>query len=457
MLFNTTTYLIFLPLVFVLYWTMRSCRSQNLVLLLASMVFYGWWSVPCLGLMVGTCLLNYLFVLLMQQHRHRKPWLFLSLLLNFGVLGIFKYFNFFAENLAILLNTVGIRADMPTLNIILPVGISFYTFQLSGYVIDCYKQKPASQPLLHFLTFISFFPQLVAGPIERGSHLLPQIQTRRTFSYSEGVNGLRLILLGLFKKMVIADNCAVPVDIIFANPSAFTTPVLLLGGVMFAAQIYGDFSGYSDIAKGSALLLGIHLSTNFKSPYLATSIADFWRRWHITLQLWLRDYVYIPLGGSRCKPSRKYLNVLIVFMLSGLWHGAAWTFVLWGVYHAILIIFSRPQTHLQALSLHFHRLFVFVLVCIGWVIFRCPTLTALQTYFTSLTHWKGTLLPPSATIACVGMTAALLLWFLEYRNEQRSISLDALSKPFRWSLYVLTTLIIIVFGGDNSAFIYFQF
>ncbi len=472
MLFNSTTYLIFLPLVFACYWLMRSKRGQNMMLLLGSMVFYGWWSLPYLGMMTGTCLLNYLISRQLEGSAHRKSWLVGSLLLNFGVLGLFKYFNFFAENLSVVLNALGLRADIPTLALVLPVGISFYTFQLSAYMVDCYRGTlRATHSLLDFLSFIMFFPQLVAGPIERGSQLLRQIEQRRRFKYEEGVAGLRLILLGLFKKMVIADNCSVPVDAIFSNPDGYNAPVLLFGAVLFTLQIYGDFSGYCDIAKGSAHLMGIRLSVNFDRPYFSTSMMEFWRRWHVTLQSWFRDYVYIPLGGSHVGFWRTQLNIFIVFFLSGLWHGASWTFVLWGCYHAVLYIPSRLLARNRkskgfephGFILELCRLRTFMLFCLGQIIFRCQTIGDVGVYFSSMFDLKTfshLSLPPSATLAAVGLLSSLLLLACErmtLRMDYTTNGFDRMPRMVRRCLYVVIVLMILAFGGDNSAFIYFQF
>ena len=474
MLFNTTTYLVFLPLVFACYWLMRTRRGQNLVLLLGSMVFYGWWSLSYLGLMTGTCLANYLLSRQMDGSRHRKAWLTGAVLLNFGVLGVFKYFNFFAENLSVVLDTFGMRADLPTLELVLPIGISFYTFQLTAYMVDCYRgQLRATRSLLDFLTFIMFFPQLVAGPIERGSQLLSQMERRRTFSYGEGVTGLRLILVGLFKKMVIADNCSVPVDAIVGNPGDFGAPVLFVGALLFTLQIYGDFSGYCDIAKGSAHLLGIRLSVNFDRPYFSRSMMEFWRRWHVTLQSWFRDYVYIPLGGSRVGFFRTQLNIFLVFLLSGLWHGAAWTFVLWGCYHGLLYIPSRLMARRKkergacladsGLTVELCRLRTFMLFCLGQVIFRCQSIGDVGVYLGSMVDFSSFFslsLPPSATLAAVGLLASMLLLTCErmtLRLDYVTSGFDRLPKLVRRTLYVMIVLVILAFGGDNSAFIYFQF
>jgi len=448
MLFNTVTYLIFLPVVFACYWSQRGPRGQNWVLLLASMVFYGWWSVPCLGLMVGTCLLNYCFVQEMQKGGHRKMWLTLSLLLNFGILAVFKYCNFFAGNLALMLNTVGLKADFPTLNIILPVGISFYTFQLSAYVIDCYKGVlQPTRSLLRFLAFISFFPQLVAGPIERGRHLMPQLMSRRTFCETEATEGMRLILWGLVKKMLIADNCADQVDYIFSNYNTVSMPTLWLGALYFTFQIYGDFSGYSDMAVGSARLFGIHITRNFSRPYFAVSMQDFWRRWHITLMGWFKDYVYIPLGGNRKGHLRTRLNNLCVFLLSGLWHGANWTFVCWGLYHAL--VYRLPVRRLA-----------FLLVLIGWVIFRAPDMHI-------AIHYLGGMFNPAllAPLDCSRQPLLLiaLLMLVEWRMKDAPHPFQwkpagwQSSQVLRFALYIIIFIVTVIYGGEKTQFIYFQF
>lgn len=447
MLFNTLTYLLFLPIVFMLYWGARNKRQQNAIVLLASMVFYGWWSVPCLALMVGTCLLNFLLVHAMQKG-HRKVWLSLALALNFGVLGVFKYFNFFAENLAIVLAGLGLKADVPTLHIILPVGISFYTFQLSGYVFDCYRRDlTPTRSLVQFMTFISFFPQLVAGPIERGRNLLPQFDRQRHFDSQQATDGMRLILWGLAKKMLLADNCATQVDYVFANYNTVGLPTLWLGAIYFTFQIYGDFSGYSDMAIGSAKLLGIHISQNFNKPYFATSMQEFWRRWHITLMGWFKDYVYIPLGGNRKGTLRKQLNMLAVFLLSGLWHGSNWTFVLWGAYHAL--IYRLPVKRLA-----------FLFVAIGWVFFRAENVTMAFDYLKGMFD-----LSLLSSTSCSRMPLFLidLLVLAEWRMKNAT-------HPFQWkehgwqssqwvriSCYLLLFIATVLFGGEPVSFIYFQF
>ena len=448
MLFNTLTYLLFLPVVFVLYWSMRSVRGQNWVVVGASMVFYGWWSLPCLALMVGTCLANYLLVGGMMRADRRKPWLVTAIGVNFGILGIFKYFNFFAENLGALLALFGLHPDMPTLNIILPVGISFYTFQLSAYVIDCYRGTlQPTRSLVQFMAFICFFPQLVAGPIERGHQLLPQFSRRRCFDERMGTDGMRLILWGLVKKMLIADNCATQVDYIFSNYQSLSTPTLWLGALYFTFQIYGDFSGYSDMAVGSAKLLGIRISPNFDKPYFATSMADFWRRWHITLMGWFRDYVYIPLGGNRRGQRRTTVNRTTVFLLSGLWHGSNWTFVAWGLYHALC--YRLPVRRLT-----------FLVVLIGWVIFRAEDAGMAVGYLTGMFNPRM-----MTTLSCsrLPLVYVALLAGTEWRMGQAA-------HPFRWrdagwqshqwvriAAYLAVFSFTVLAGGATVQFIYFQF
>ena len=448
MLFNSVIYLIFLPLVFMLYWRARTQHSQNLILLIASMVFYGWWSIPFLMLMIGTCLLNYLFVRLMQAGGKRRLWLTCTLIVNFGILGVFKYFNFFAENLSQLLHLFGMMADMPTLNIILPVGISFYTFQLSAYAIDNYRNPKMALPtLLSFLTFITFFPQLVAGPIERADNLLRQMQQRRTFDEHQATEGMRLLLWGLMKKMLVADNCAFQVDFVFEHYSDLNPSTLWLGALYFTFQIYGDFSGYSDMAVGSARLLGINITRNFDRPYFATSMHDFWHRWHITLMSWFRDYVYIPLGGNRKGGIRKRLNLSVVFLLSGLWHGANWTFVGWGLYHAL--VYKLPVRRLA-----------FLFVMIGWVIFRAPGIASAAGYLSGMFHLQDTGMWECSRMPLLYIS---LLTFTEWRMQNAE-------HPFQWKttgiwssqtlrmfIYLVLFICTVIFGGDKTQFIYFQF
>lgn len=328
MLFNSIEFLIFLPVVFGLYWFVfnRNLKTQNILLVVASFVFYGWWDWRFLGLILISSLTDYVIGLgfsRIRDRRQRKGLLLVSVVTNLGLLFIFKYYNFFVENFVAVFTFLGSAPSIETMQVVLPVGISFYTFQTLSYTIDVYQEKlePTSD-VIAFLAFVSFFPQLVAGPIERATNLLPQFLTSRTFSYSGATDGMRQILWGLFKKVVIADNCAGYVDAIFRNSDAYSGSTLLLGAILFAFQIYGDFSGYSDIAMGTGRLFGFRLMQNFAFPYFSRDIAEFWGRWHISLSTWFRDYVYIPLGGSRGTTATKIRNIFVVFLLSGFWHGA---------------------------------------------------------------------------------------------------------------------------------------
>ena len=390
MLFNSAEFLIFLPIVFILYWfvSQRNLSAQNTLLLVSSYVFYGWWDWRFLGLIAFSSLVDFIIGLkidLTEEKRSKKAWLGLSLCVNLGILCYFKYANFFIDSWTDAWNAVGISMHASSLQVILPVGISFYTFQTLSYSIDIYRGKlKPTHNFIHFAAFVSFFPQLVAGPIERASRLLPQIEAPRKFTYNEGLSGIRLILWGLFKKVVIADTCAIYANDIFANYPSYSSPTLVLGVLYFAFQIYGDFSGYSDIAIGTAKLFGIQLMTNFKTPYFSRNIAEFWRRWHISLSTWFRDYLYIPLGGSRGGRWKSVRNVFIIFLVSGFWHGANWTFIFWGGLHALLFLPLLLRGQNRRYTAHpsdeprwlpsgrdlIGMSWTFVMVCIAWVFFR---------------------------------------------------------------------------------------
>jgi D-alanyl-lipoteichoic acid acyltransferase DltB (MBOAT superfamily) len=359
MLFNSIAYLVFLPVVFILFWSLRKyLKAQNVLLLIASYVFYAWWDYRFLGLIIASTLVDYgigLTLAKTEKISQRKLLLSLSLVFNLGLLCVFKYYNFFIESFVDASHTIGFSANISSLNIILPVGISFYTFQTLSYTIDVYrKQMQPTQSLVKFATYVAFFPQLVAGPIERAKHLLPQFSILKVFQGQQAISGINLILWGLFKKIVIADNCATYVNTIFSNYENLNTLTLGLGAIYFAFQIYGDFSGYTDIAIGSARLLGFDLKRNFNYPYFSRDIAEFWRRWHISLSTWFRDYLYIPLGGSRVSKGLQLRNVMIVFLVSGFWHGANWTFLMWGFIHALLFIpllyFNKNRVYLDQVS-----------------------------------------------------------------------------------------------------------
>lgn len=448
MLFNTLTYLLFLPIVFVLYWCARNARQQNIVLLIASMVFYGWWSVEHLILMIATCLFNYTMLQCIQNYKHKRLWLTVTLLTNFSVLGVFKYYNFFAENFVEAMSLAGVELDFPTINLILPVGISFYIFQLSGYAIDIFRSPRREElSIINYFTFITFFPQLVAGPIERGHDMMPQIRHQRHFNFDTAREGMKLILWGLVKKMLLADNCASAADYIFANYTTASLPDLWLGALFFTLQIYGDFSGYSDIAVGSARLLGINIHNNFNKPYFARNIQDFWRRWHITLMTWFKDYVYIPMGGNRKGTLRKQCNIFTVFLLSGLWHGANWTFVCWGLYHALWFIIP-------------HKWLTFIIVMVGWVIFRSPDMAVASQYIEGM--FSPSLWGPT-TCSRMPLLIILLFALAEWLSRKKEHPFNFKSTGWmshqwvRMSIYLLIFLSVIFLGGKQIQFIYFQF
>lgn len=410
-----------------------------------------------------------------SRSKHKLYWIWGNSILNLAILGIFKYYNFFAENMVMLLGKFDITPDNVTLNLVLPVGISFYTFQALSYTIDVYRKKlEPTHDVVAFFAFISFFPQLVAGPIERATNLLPQFLRKREFKYSEGVDGMRMILWGLFKKMVVADNCGAVVDMIFSDYTAYGGMQLLIGAILFSFQIYGDFSGYSDMAIGIAKLFGIKLMANFRTPYFSRDIAEFWRRWHISLSSWFKDYVYIPLGGSRVKKKKVARNTAVIFLLSGFWHGANWTFVAWGAYHAILflplIISGKNKKYKDIVAEGKHLpsakeclliVATFSLVMIGWVIFRATDIEMAYGYlkrmvlhFDFSTHFQGKF----------ALTWALIMLTIEWLQRHRRHGLDFANAkgmmaytPVRWCIYAAICIACIIFTESQSDFIYFQF
>jgi alginate O-acetyltransferase complex protein AlgI len=481
MFFNSFDFAIFLPAVFLLYWFVfnTSIKAQNALLLVASYVFYAWWDWRFLGLIVFSSLLDYGIgnrLGNISNQKHRKGYLWLSIIVNLGFLGFFKYFNFFAENFHQAFSLLGYQFPVSSLNIVLPVGISFYTFQTLSYTIDIYKGKlQPTKDLTSFLTYVSFFPQLVAGPIERASNLLPQFYTKREFEYTKAVDGMRQILWGLFKKVVIADNCAEAVNYIFANSASLYGSELFLGAIFFSFQIYGDFSGYSDIAIGTSRLFGFNLMRNFAFPYFSRDIAEFWRRWHISLSTWFRDYLYIPLGGSYGNLGQKIRNTFIIFLVSGFWHGANWTFIVWGAIHALfflpLLVRGKNRRFLNDLRQDrffpsFQEFYSIVLTFIGvsiaWVFFRADNIQhALQFLFNLIKH------PGSFILMSVYAKYLLLLIFiplfllLEWKGKHAQYAIaelpDKWSKPLRYTLYYTLGALIIWFGDKEIQFIYFQF
>ncbi|WP_430811117.1 MULTISPECIES: MBOAT family O-acyltransferase [unclassified Carboxylicivirga] len=479
MLFNSFEYALFLPIVFVLYWfvTNKSLKAQNFLLLVVSYVFYGWWDWRFLSLIAFSSLVDYIAGLKIEhsdKRNTRRLFLTISLLTNLGFLGVFKYFNFFAQSLADGLAQVGYIMHPFTLDVVLPVGISFYTFQTMSYSIDVYRKKlQPTNDIIAFFAYVSFFPQLVAGPIERATNLLPQFQKKRVFSYEEGATGMRQILWGLFKKMVIADNCAVMVDQIFDNYETLPGSVLIMGSIYFALQIYGDFSGYSDIAIGTARLFGFKLMTNFRTPYFSRDVAEFWRRWHISLTTWFRDYLYIPLGGSRVNTARAIRNTFIIFLVSGFWHGANWTFIAWGAVNAIYFIpllltgYNRKNTgaiaenkHLPSLKEIFQMGLTFTLTCLAWVFFRAENISIAFEYLSNIL--TRPFLPENfyyfhpKYIFIIGVWG-LLEWFV-FRHDN---ALERINNTTPWlrrpAYFILGSITFLLMVNEAQTFIYFQF
>ena len=481
MLFNSFEFLIFLPVVFLLYWFVfaRTIQLRNLFLVVVSYVFYGWWDYRFLALIAFSSVLDY-FIGKHLGHetnsKKRKYLLWVSLISNLGLLGVFKYFGFFIDSFSELLLLFGMNPNITTLKILLPVGISFYTFQTLSYTIDIYRRqlKPTDN-LLAFLAFVSFFPQLVAGPIERAKDLLPQFFKIREFSYPLAVDGLRQILWGFFKKVVIADNCAIYANEIFNNYGDHGPVELTCGAIFFAFQIYGDFSGYSDIAIGTSKLFGFKLRQNFAYPYFSRDIGEFWRRWHISLSTWFRDYVYIPLGGSRVSSkSRLAFNTIAVFTISGFWHGANWTFMAWGLLNGLLflplILGKRNRNNmaivatgnmLPSLSELFHMLLTFALICLTWIFFRAETITDAFHYiagfggdFTVSFSYLSSILAVT-----IGISIMLIVEWMHREYEYGFKNVFGLrSRVSRYGIYSILLLAIFTFTPEESSeFIYFQF
>jgi len=480
MLFNSIEFFLFLPIVFCLYWfvTNRNLRLQNVLIIVASYVFYGAWDWRFLGLIAFSSLVDFLIgrrmgALPKEKKRPRKLLLFASLAVNLGILSFFKYYNFFTDSLIDLLTSLGIHANFSTLYVILPVGISFYTFQTLSYTIDIYrgKLKPTDDPVA-FFAFVSFFPQLVAGPIERASNLLPQFQKERTFDFTQARDGTRQILWGLFKKIVIADNLALAVDPIFANYTEMSGSALLLGLIFFGFQIYCDFSGYSDIAIGTARLFGFRLMTNFAYPFFSRDISEFWNRWHISLSTWFRDYVFIPLGGSgRGKAWKRIfaINIVITFTISGLWHGANWTFLVWGALHGLfylpLIFFQRKRgTQIMGgkgwlpAPNEWHKWAItFTAVTLTWAFFRSPSIADALQYLAGIFDRSLLSLPPYKNF----IPYVVFLFLVEWISRHQKYPLEKLpfAKPIRWGIYFTLIVAIVVLGdfSQKGEFIYFQF
>jgi len=479
MLFNSIDFAIFLPIVFVLYWLVFNRRLwlQNLLILVASYIFYGWWDWRFLSLIAFSTIIDYLVGIRLGSSKSkvkRKALLLTSILINLGLLGYFKYYNFFVENFVEAFRFFGSEIQISTLKIILPVGISFYTFQTLSYSIDIYQGKlQHTNNFVTFAAYVSFFPQLVAGPIERATNLLPQLSLHRIFDYGKAVDGLRQILWGLYKKIVIADNCARIANDIFDAYQDQSGSTLLLGVIFFTFQIYGDFSGYSDIAIGTSRLFGFSLMRNFAFPYFSRDIAEFWRRWHISLSTWFRDYLYIPLGGSKGGEWMKIRNTSIIFIVSGFWHGANWTFIAWGALNALYFLplllskKNRINTNIAAEGKFlpsakeiFQIGLTFFLTLIAWVFFRSDSISDALKYI-SLILSNSTLSIPDFNGGKTTLLFIGILIFTEWlqRSKQHALDFDerSLSVYLRYLIYYIVLFFIILFGGEQQEFIYFQF
>jgi len=474
MLFNSFTFWIFFGLFFVVYWSIHHKRSlRNIWILLASYVFYSWWDWRFLSLIIISTLVDYFVAIQIEKSNkeNKKKWLLaLSVVVNLGFLAYFKYANFFIDNFVEVLQIIGFQANMSTLNIILPVGISFYTFQTMSYTIDVYrKEMTATRRIIDFAAYVSFFPQLVAGPIERAKRLLPQFLQKTKFSYRNAQIGTSQIVWGLFKKIVIADNCAVYVDQIFSNYAQQDSLTLIIGAVLFAFQIYCDFSGYSDIAIGLSRLLGFELMTNFRYPYFARDIAEFWRRWHISLSTWFRDYLYIPLGGSK---NGKYLalrNIFIIFIVSGFWHGANWTFIIWGalnaLYYVPLFLFGANRNNLDVIASEtilpsfksmVGLLVTFILITFAWVFFRSATAPDAFNYISLIFQFKneGT----DFIVPIFLWIEIIVLLFIDYLSRRKDFVFFE-HRVVQVFFLIATIIQLILFGyyESDQSFIYFQF
>lgn len=487
MLFNSFDFAVFLPIVFILYWFVfkNNLKLQNGLIVLASYVFYGWWDWKFLFLILLSSIIDYTIGVCLKNQENqnkRKYLLWLSITSNLGILLFFKYFNFFMDNFTNAFSLLGYQIPTTSLNIILPVGISFYTFQTLSYTIDVYKKKlEPTKDFIAFSAFVSFFPQLVAGPIERAKHLLPQFYKKRFFDYGKSVDGLRQILWGLFKKVVIADNCAELANQIFNHSDQYSGLTLFFGAVFFTFQIYCDFSGYSDIAIGTSRLFGFDLMQNFATPYFSRDIAEFWRRWHISLSTWFRDYLYIPLDGSHGSINKKIRNTFIIFLVSGFWHGANWTFIVWGGLNAIyflpLLLTKKNRNNIGVVAENtflpsFKELFqmttTFLLTVVAWVFFRAENILHAKEYLISMFSGMIDLQYYIESLHFfrenVGLKFSLILIFffiLEWFGRKGLFTLSNFntikSIYFRWSFYFLIFGLTFWFGGKEQEFIYFQF
>lgn len=486
MLFNSLGFALFLPIVFFLYWfvTQKSLQVQNLLLLAASYFFYSCWDYRFLFLLVFSTFLDFYTgqkIYRAVKPRNKKIWLWLSVGVNLGLLGVFKYYNFFVDSLTGALATAGVGVSFNTLDVILPVGISFYTFHGLSYVFDIYngRSKPTDN-FVDYSVFVSFFPLLVAGPIERATHLLPQIEKPRHFNYPQVVNGMRQILWGYFKKVAIADNCAEYANMIFNNPTHYPGSVKLLGAVLFSIQIYCDFSGYSDIALGVARLFGIELLRNFAFPFFSRDMAEFWRRWHISLSSWFKDYVYIPLGGSKVSTIKRVRNTIIIFVLSGLWHGAAWTYVVWGALNALyiipLLLLKSNRNNLETVAQGqlfpnlrdtLKMLLTFMLTTLSLAVFRSEDIAHAVSFIGGIFTRSFFVMPTGemlmgAEVNIVALVVIVVLFMiLEWLGRESRFATETMGdkwpQPLRWVFYFVIALSTLYLTGIPQQFVYFQF
>jgi D-alanyl-lipoteichoic acid acyltransferase DltB (MBOAT superfamily) len=469
MLFNSGVFLQFFAAFLLLYWLVRShLHARNILIVLASYLFYGWWDWRFLSLLIFTSLVDFAVGVGLDRSktpRRRRGLLVISVGVNLGVLGFFKYYGFFVESFAALLEQIGVPFHPQTLSIVLPVGISFYTFQSMSYAIDVYRRQiPATHSLLNFLAYVSFFPQLVAGPIERAAHLLPQFERSQSITRPMLEEGVWLILWGLFKKVVLADNLAPLVELVYQG-SAWSGPTVILGTLAFAFQIYCDFSGYSDIARGAARVLGFDIMFNFNLPYAASDLRDFWRRWHISLSTWLRDYLYISLGGNRRGPARTYANLLVTMLLGGLWHGAAWNFVLWGAWHGVGLAAHRAASGSQSPPVP-HRpwrrgliwMLTMLFVGYGWLLFRARSFEQIAAMTWALGDFSTPVWLGSYLINLFAFTVPLIAMEIWMRwKEDRLVPLT-LPPWARAALQgALLAAIVLFWEKEHVPFIYFQF
>lgn len=482
MLFNSIDFALFLPIVFFLYWFVvnNNLKRQNFLIVLASYFFYGCWDWRFLSLILFSTIVDYAIGLRLSKQENqqkRKLLLWISIAVNLGFLGVFKYYNFFLDNLVASFSFFGVKLGVQSLKIILPVGISFYTFQTLSYTIDVYNRKLSpTKDFVAFAAFVSFFPQLVAGPIERATNLLPQFFKKRVFNYNSAISGLRQILWGLFKKIVIADNCAKYANIIFNHSDDYSGSTIFLGAIFFAFQIYGDFSGYSDIAIGTSRLFGFNLMQNFAFPYFSRDVAEFWRRWHISLSTWFRDYLYIPLGGSRLGKWTNIRNVFIIFIVSGFWHGANWTFIVWGALNALfflpLLLTNNNRSNIgivvkgkmfPSIRDFLSILFTFFLIVLAWVFFRANNLEHAISCISEIFSSSLFQFPEFQDARNAKSLYWLLLAFLilEWWGREQLFALDIVTKiktkALRYTFYYVIIFVIFWFGGEKQNFIYFQF